>query len=214
MRYQWRSLCSALLVGGLMIAGCAESSEPPAVEIPVSGQLPEGHPDIGDAPAQLAGGGGPVGVVLETMVSGGYTYVLLDIEGDEIWAAGPPSELAVGAEVVLLGAMGMQDFTSNTLNRTFEQILFVSEFAAPGAGPETFAGNTGLVMETMSAAGYTYALVEIEGETMWLAGPQTAIEVGQTVGWMDGSLMRDFASGSLDRTFDAILFVNAWQLVN
>lgn len=213
MRYQWRVLRSALFVGGLMVAGCAEPSEPPAVEIPASGQLPADHPDIGQAPAQMAGGG-PAGVVLETMESGGYTYALLDIEGDEIWAAGPPTELAIGDEVALVGAVGMQNFTSSTLDRTFEQILFVNGFTAPGAGPETFAGNSGLVKETMDAAGYTYALVEIEGQTMWLAGPQTALEVGQTVGWMGGSLMRDFPSGSLGRTFDAIMFVDGLQVIN
>ncbi len=213
MRHQWRVLCSAVLVGSLMLAGCAEPSEPPAVEIPASGQLPGGHPDIGQAPAQMAGGG-PTGVVLETMESGGYTYALLDIEGDEIWTAGPPTELAIGDEVALVGAVGMQNFTSSTLDRTFEQILFVSGFTAPGAGPETFAGNSGLVKETMDAAGYTYALVEIEGETMWLAGPQTALEVGETVGWMGGSLMQDFVSGSLDRTFDAIMFVPGLQVIN
>ncbi len=213
MRYQWRILCSAVLVSSVFVGGCSEASEPPVLDGFETGELPTDHPDIGQAPAQVAGGG-PTGVVLETMNSGGYTYALLDIQGDEIWAAGPPTEMAVGDEIALLGAMGMQNFTSSTLNRTFEQILFVGEFAAPGAGPEMFAGNSGLVKETMDAAGYTYALVEIAGETMWLAGPQTAVEVGQTVGWMDGSLMRDFASGSLDRTFDAIMFVSGLQVIN
>ena len=98
-----------------------------------------------------------------------------------------------------------------------DQILFVSGFGAAAAGgaapapasPETFAGNSGLVTETMDAGGYTYVLVEIEGQSMWLAGPQTTVAVGQTVGWMDGMFMQDFTSGSLDRTFEAILFVNA-----
>jgi hypothetical protein len=226
MRRQLRALSSAALVGSLLLAGCAEPSEAPeapATEIPASGELPTGHPNIDQAPAPVAGGG-PSGVVLETMDSGGYTYVRLEVEGEEIWAAGPVTAMTVGDSVGLVGAMGMQDFTSNTLGRTFEQILFVSGFGAAAgsasaaggatASADTFAGNSGLVTETMDSGGYTYALVEIEGQSMWLAGPQTTVAVGQTVGWMDGMFMQDFASGTLDRTFEAILFVNALTVLN
>jgi len=158
------------------------------------------------------------------MDSGGYTYALIEIDGDEIWAAGPITAVAVGDSLGLVGAMGMENFTSSTLDRTFESILFISAFgspAGPAAGPaapqasrDTFAGNSGLVTETMDAAGYTYVLVEIEGQSMWLAGPSTTVEVGQTVGWMDGMFMQDFTSGTLDRTFEAILFVQQLTVLN
>ena len=156
------------------------------------------------------------------MDSGGYTYARVAIEGEEIWAAGPITALAVGDRVALAGAMGMQDFTSNTLERTFDQILFVSGFVSPGTGAaagapvpqETFAGNTGMVTETMDSGGYTYVLVEIEGQTLWIAGPQIQVEVGQSVGWMDGMFMQEFTSTSLDRTFDAIFFANQLTVVN
>ena len=71
MRYQWRSLCSALLVGGVLLVGCSEAPEPPVLDGFETGELPVDHPDIGQAPAQMAGGG-PTGVVLET---GPTTYV-------------------------------------------------------------------------------------------------------------------------------------------
>jgi hypothetical protein len=62
------------------------------------------------------------------MDSGGYTYALLEIDGDEIWTAGPPTELAEGDRVALAGAMGMENFTAASLDRTFDRILFVSGF--------------------------------------------------------------------------------------
>ena len=218
MKSQLRALCGLGLVGSVLLAGCSEASEPPATDIPATGELPTGHPSIDQAPAAATAGGGPTGVVLETMESGGYTYALMEIDGEEIWAAGPVTAMAIGDSIGLVGAMGMQDFTSSTLDRTFESILFVSAFGsaagAPPASRETFAGNSGLVTETMNAAGYTYVLVEIEGQSMWLAGPATTVEVGQTVGWMDGMFMQDFASGTLDRTFEAILFVQQLTVLN
>jgi hypothetical protein len=205
------------LMGGLVmavtVAACQEAADPQAM--PEAGTaLPPGHPDISGAAPQMVQGEGPVGEVLETMDSGGYTYALLDVEGDEIWTAGPVTALAVGDSVVVVSAMGMQDFHSNSLDRTFEQILFLPAFGVPGASSGTFAGNRGLVTETVNAGGYTYALVEIAGESMWLAGPEISLAVGDTVGWMDGQLMQDFSSTSLDRTWEYILFVDGFTVLN
>lgn len=200
----------------LVLGGCQEEEAEPPVLQGTETALPPGHPDISQAPAGMRASGGPVGEVLETMDSGGYTYALMSVEGQEIWSAGPVTEVSVGDSVDLAGAMGMQDFHSSTLDRTFDQILFLTSFnpAVAGGGTGTFTGNRGLVTETMDAAGYTYALVEIAGESMWLAGPETAMAVGDTVGWMDGSLMRDFSSSTLDRTWDVILFVNGFRVLN
>ena len=239
-KHHWMRSYTTVLLAGAFLAGCAETSEAPVLDAPAAGaELPAGHPDIsGAVPQQLgpASGpvGGPVGVVMETMESGGYTYALLEVEGDQIWAAGPVTPVEVGDSIALLGAMGMQNFTSSTLDRTFEEILFVGEFRAPsampapqaaapqgaapqGASPQssgTFAGNRGDVAETMNSGGYTYVRVEIEGVSMWIAGPQIQVEVGQTVGWMDGMFMPNFHSSSLDRTFEAIYFANQLTVVN
>ncbi|MCF1427695.1 MAG: NrfJ [Shewanella sp.] len=67
------------------------------------------------------------GTVLETMNSGGYTYVQLQ-EGDkQLWAAGPQVELQKGDKVSVTSAGWMKDFYSKTLNRTFADLLFVSK---------------------------------------------------------------------------------------
>ena len=67
------------------------------------------------------------GTVLETMNSGGYTYVQIQ-EGDKtLWAAGPQVSLKKGDSVSVTSAGWMKDFHSKTLNRTFADLLFVSK---------------------------------------------------------------------------------------
>lgn len=81
----------------------------------------------GNASAFSQGGGGmtaPAGKVVETMDSGGYTYVLLEKDGNKTWAACPRMQIDVGQEIALQPGMVMQNFTSKTLNRTFDNIVF------------------------------------------------------------------------------------------
>ncbi len=64
------------------------------------------------------------GHVAETMNSGGYTYMLLEIGKDKIWVAVPQMQVKVGDDVVLMPGNEMHNFHSKTLNRTFESIIF------------------------------------------------------------------------------------------
>lgn len=66
------------------------------------------------------------GKVVETMNSGGYTYISLEKDGKKGWVAVPLTQVAVGQEVQVRPGMEMGKFVSNTLNRTFENILFSS----------------------------------------------------------------------------------------
>ncbi len=63
--------------------------------------------------------------VLETMNSAGYTYVRVEEKGKAYWIALPQTELSVGEEISFYEQMLMENFTSNSLNRTFDRILFV-----------------------------------------------------------------------------------------
>ena len=65
------------------------------------------------------------GTVAETMTSAGYVYVLL--EEDNRWVASTTIPIVVGDKVKYTGGMTMKDFTSRTLNRSFEYILFASK---------------------------------------------------------------------------------------
>jgi len=64
------------------------------------------------------------GTVVETMNSGGYTYIQLDRQGTKEWFAVPESLVKVGDEIQLQPGMQMGKYTSPTLGRTFETIVF------------------------------------------------------------------------------------------
>lgn len=64
------------------------------------------------------------GTVTETMNSGGYTYLLLDRKGEKEWFAVPESLVRVGDEVQLMPGVQMGPYTSPTLKRTFDKIIF------------------------------------------------------------------------------------------
>ena len=75
------------------------------------------------------------GKILETMNSGGYSYVLLDTDKGQIWAAGPEvSGLQVGQMVTCPDGMEMRGFQAKSLERTFDSIMFVNTISQEGAG--------------------------------------------------------------------------------
>jgi len=76
---------------------------------------------------------GVSGKVVETMNSGGYTYVLVEKGGAKTWVALPQSAITVGNEIACKPGMEMNNFKSTSLNRSFESIVF-SEGLAP-VGP-------------------------------------------------------------------------------
>jgi hypothetical protein len=64
------------------------------------------------------------GKVVETMSSGGYTYVYLENKGKKTWVAVPQTAVTVGQMVTCQPGMEMKNFTSKTLNRTFASVFF------------------------------------------------------------------------------------------
>lgn len=78
--------------------------------------------------AQLAAnaqaGDAITGKVVETMNSGGYTYVCLENSGTKTWVALPETKVSVGQQLACQPGGAMPNFKSKTLNRTFESIIF------------------------------------------------------------------------------------------
>jgi hypothetical protein len=68
---------------------------------------------------------GTTGKVVETMNSGGYTYLQVDDGSKKIWAAAPQFAVAVGDTVIVPEGMPMRDFQSKTLGKTFDVVYFV-----------------------------------------------------------------------------------------
>jgi hypothetical protein len=84
------------------------------------------------------------GKVMETMDAGGYTYVHLDTGKEKIWAAGPQTAVEKGSEISFPEGMQMTNFHSESLDRTFDAIFFVSEFhtgAETATAPSTPPGH-------------------------------------------------------------------------
>jgi len=64
------------------------------------------------------------GKVVETMNSGGYTYVLLEKSGKKTWVALPETKVVKGQQMSCQPGAEMVNFTSKTLKRTFDKIVF------------------------------------------------------------------------------------------
>lgn len=180
-------ICGVLAIS-VLSAGCAEEA-----------QVEEG----GDA--------WPSGTVLETMDGGGYTYAQVELEDKDLWVAGPVTPLKVGDAVTLVDTAFMgSNFPSKALDRTFDEIVFVTSF---GGEENPFTQAAGVALQVLATGGYTYVEVETGDGTFWLAGPETEITEGTTVQWRGPMLMSEFYSPSLDRTFSEILFVDSVWMV-
>lgn len=79
--------------------------------------------------------------------------------------------------------------------------------AQPAAG-EAAQGDTlsGTVAETFDSGGYTYIQLDRGSDKVWAAIGQTKVAVGDKISLLNGPVMRDFHSKSLDRTFPEIIF--------
>ncbi|MBW2187049.1 MAG: hypothetical protein BA874_02440 [Desulfuromonadales bacterium C00003068] len=120
----------ALLATGL--TACKESTpvdQAPAPETTI-GQTGQAQTE----PAQTAPGMTQqmTGTVVETMDTAGYTYVKVQSDDKVIWAAAPEFKVAVGDSVIIPEGMAMPNYHSNTLNRDFDVLYFVSSILVPG----------------------------------------------------------------------------------
>jgi hypothetical protein len=90
------------------------------------------------------------GKALQTMDSGGYTYVYIEKKDSEkVWIAIPSTKVTVGSQMSFKGGMEMRNFESKSLKRKFDTIIFADaaiDTAAKGSAASTkeaAAGATG-----------------------------------------------------------------------
>jgi hypothetical protein len=67
--------------------------------------------------------------------------------------------------------------------------------------------NQGRVLSSMDANDFTYIEVERGGAAEWIAAPKMVVKPGSTIRYEDGSVMTDFYSKLLKRTFRSVMFV-------
>ena len=73
------------------------------------------------------------GTIIETMNASGYTYMLVESGAEKTWVAIPATTVEKGTVINYYEGMVMKNFTSKTLDRTFDAVVFSSGLAGEGA---------------------------------------------------------------------------------
>lgn len=131
------------------------------------------------------------GKVVETMNASGYTYVLLEKKGKKTWVAVTEMKVTVGKEMAFLPGSPMSQFTSKSLDRTFDMIYFsggpVVSSAAGKMSPDSSSGSKSAasaidkVVKVEKAVGANaYTVAEIYQKTAAL-NKKTVIVKGKVV---------------------------------
>jgi hypothetical protein len=168
----------AVLMLALPAAGLAAAPANPAAA------LPKGHPAL-PAPAASV----PLtGKVLKTMNSGGYTYIYLQqSKGKKTWVAVPQTRVSVGKKVNLVPGEEFTNFTSKTLNRTFDKLIFSAGVIPPkgakGApAPVTATGSRAAAVPAENVAvgravgPNTYTVAELYAQKGKLNGKKVVVK--------------------------------------
>jgi hypothetical protein len=135
-----RTFDRIIFSGGPVAASSPVAAPQGAAAAQPEASMPSGHPALpaaaqheataaSAASADVRPAAGTVqvsGTVKETFDAGGYTYLRLEHDGVTSWAAVPPVQVKVGDEVGVRPGMEMGQFTSKTLGRTFDNIVFSS----------------------------------------------------------------------------------------
>ncbi|QQS37614.1 MAG: SH3-like domain-containing protein [Ignavibacteriales bacterium] len=67
--------------------------------------------------------------VTEKLDASNYTYLNVEENGQKFWIAVPQMEVKEGETLYFTKSMEMKDFKSETLNKTFESVLFVEDIS-------------------------------------------------------------------------------------
>ncbi len=120
------------LLHTLLCAVCLMVAASPLYAAPLKDALPKPatHPEIQEGREESA----LSGKIVETMNAGGYTYLCIEKKDKKTWAAVPEMQATVGQKISLVPGQEMNNFTSKTLNRTFEKIFFSPGPVAVAAG--------------------------------------------------------------------------------
>jgi hypothetical protein len=185
-------------------------------------QTSEPETQAGPSPeSQSPGGATASGTVVETMIAGNYTYVRVETADGEIWAAATRFEVAVGDAVVVPLEMPMQDFHSESLDRTFPVIYFTSLILREGdatgstmpqghppiSGDTVSAHESAAAMDPVEPAKGGLTVANIWADTASLADTEIAVR-GRVVKFNGGILgtnwihIQDGSGSEADGTHD------------
>ncbi len=127
------------------------------------------------------------GKVVETMNSGGYTYVLVDTGKKKLWAAAPQFTVKVGDSVSIAEGMPMANYHSKTLNRDFDTVYFTGNVVVNGAKPSPTAGSMPELPTTHPPIGGAAAQPKVDlSGIKKAAGGKTVAEIYADKGKLNG----------------------------
>lgn len=148
-------------------------------------KAPAAEPAAQKAPEPPAQKGNTVsGKVLETMDAGGYTYLKVDTGKAQQWVAVPQTKVKTGDEVSYYDGMVMSNFTSKSMNKNFDSIVFSSGLAgmAPPPAAQEAEGATMSPPKTQAAGTDSFSsAVKAEAPA---SGQGAKLESGGSVGAM------------------------------
>lgn len=159
-----------------------------------------------------ASAGDLTGTVVESMDSGGYTYLLLKTaSGEKTWAAVTKTTVKPGATATVTNSMEMKNFESPTLKRKFDRILFgaLADGSAPAGDPHAGTAKgakavppgpahggraevKGPIKVTKAAGPDGRTIAEIYGQKAALTGKDVVV-TGKVVKYNSGILERNWA---------------------
>ena len=205
----------------ILISGCAEIN---ATQIPA----PQQNTNMLPQTSSIAYNAGELnlnpygysraeisGTVVDTMNSGGYTYIQFDDGTGTVWAAIEQTTVDLGTEGTVVGSI-MKNFTSSTLDRTFTAIIFSDGMQAAAVDNPTNADIlespasyyqvvvSGTVNQTMNTSDYTYLELDDGTGIIWAAITQTDIAIGENV-TVSGGTQSEFESKTLNKTFEVLV---------
>ena len=97
---------------------------------------------------------------------------------------------------------------SGPLCLLFFAILLLCCQTSAAADDNTYSG---VVIETMNTAGYTYVRIDTGSEKVWAVGPSTNVKKGEKVSISRQMPMANYHSKSLDRDFEVLYFVGSFS---
>jgi len=125
------------------------------------------------------------GKVVDTMDSGGYTYVQLEQDGKKLWVALPKTAVKKGQMITVSPGMVMENFESKTLKRKFDRIVFSGGIISDKpnvAGEKKSEGSKGNVPAaekisvTKAAGPNAYTIAEIYQKKKTLSGKSVSVK--------------------------------------
>lgn len=131
----YKKISISVVIAAILMSGCSDDKQKEQVDaqVPVSKNLygtssmqTKETAEHSSNTRDVKVGAKHVAMVLETMNAANYTYAKVDENGAIYWIAGPEATISVGTKISFIDQMVMQNFTSKSLGKTFESIVFVA----------------------------------------------------------------------------------------